>query len=548
MQNILKQNGGPLPRKRYGTPSDIRALIISPTRELAEQIAVEARKICRSADTGIVVQTAVGGTQKSMGLRKIQQEGCHILVGTPGRLKDIFSDPGTGVKAPSLNSLVLDEADRLLDQGFSREIEEIVALLPDRNQVDRQTLLFSATIPREIMSVVRTTMKPDFQFVRTVREDEQPTHERVPQKMVNVGGFENLAPALLELCKREIAIGNAEGKPFKALVYLGATANVHLTASIFDNLRESGSNSFSRNLLYPTALIEIHSRLSQRERTIAADTFRKATSAILFSSDVTARGMDFPNVTHVIQLGVPSTREAYIHRIGRTARADKTGNGWLLHADLEKTILRRRLNDLPLVPDDSLGTAQIDMGARAQLPAPVAENLLQIGEATKAVDRATKASAYMSMLGIYSMIDPRELVEAMNRWSLYGWGLAHPPSIGSGLAKRLGISRVPGVNVSTESHESRGDDFAPRSSSRGAFGTRSSGRGDSYGSPRGASYGGRDYRGSGGGDRAGRPSPRRGGGSGYGDSAPYGRGSGGYGGERRSYPRDQHKAPRRSDY
>ena len=545
MQNILTGNGGPLPRKRYGTPSDIRALIISPTRELAEQIAVEARKICRSADTGIVVQTAVGGTQKSMGLRRIQQEGCHILVGTPGRLKDIFSDPGTGVQAPALNSLVLDEADRLLDQGFSREIEEIVDLLPDRNRVDRQTLLFSATIPREIMSVVRTTMKPDFQFVRTVREDEQPTHERVPQKMVNVGGFENLAPALLELCKREIAIGNAEGKPFKALVYLGATANVHLTASIFDNLRGSGSNNFSRNLLYPTALIEIHSRLSQRERTIAANTFRKAESAILFSSDVTARGMDFPNVTHVIQLGAPSTREAYIHRIGRTARADKTGNGWLLYADLEKGIVRKRLAGLPLVPDDSLGTAQIDMSTRAQLPAPVAENLLQIGEATKSVDRATKAAAYMSMLGIYSMIEPRELVEAMNRWSMYGWGLAHPPTIGSGLARRLGIARIPGVNITPDAREDSNGEFAPRSSSRSGYGNNLRDRGDSYSRPRGASYGGRDYRGSGAGESADHRDSRR---RGYGESGSYGGEGGGYGVERRGYNRNQNRPPPRLDY
>lgn len=116
------------------TADDIRALIISPTRELAEQIADEAKKLV--SGTGIIVQTAVGGTQKSMGLRAIQREGCHILVGTPGRLKDILSDPYTRVEAPDLSALVFDEADRLLDQGFWPEIQEIMRLLPTPAEKD----------------------------------------------------------------------------------------------------------------------------------------------------------------------------------------------------------------------------------------------------------------------------------------------------------------------------------------------------------------------------------------------------------------------------
>ena len=178
-------------------PSEIRALIISPTRELAEQIAVEAKKV--AFGTGLSVQTAVGGTQKRAGLAKIQQEGCHLLIGTPGRLKDILSDPWTGVSAPKLNTLILDEADRLLDQGFAPDVEEIQSLLPDPTKVDRQTLMFSATVPREVMQMVRQTLKPDFKHVNTVREDEVPTHHRVPQKLVYTRGLENSLPALLEL-------------------------------------------------------------------------------------------------------------------------------------------------------------------------------------------------------------------------------------------------------------------------------------------------------------------------------------------------------------
>lgn len=189
LQNIinydpkLEKRGYRQPRT---SPDDIRAIIISPTRELAEQIAVEAKKLTRN--TGVIVQTAVGGTQKSLGLRAIKTQGCHIMVGTPGRINDILSDPYSQVRAPDLSAFVLDEADRLLDQGFAPEIEAIQKLLPDRKDVDRQTLLFSATVPTEVVQIVRQMAKPDFSFVRTVQEGEQQTHEKVPQKLaVKIG-------------------------------------------------------------------------------------------------------------------------------------------------------------------------------------------------------------------------------------------------------------------------------------------------------------------------------------------------------------------------
>ena len=143
VQNTLKSlEAEPrVTNRRSVTSKDIRSIIISPTRELAEQIAQEAMKVTRG--TGVVVQAAVGGTQKREKLQAIRREGCHLLVGTPGRLKDILSDPMSGVEAPRLSSFVLDEADRLLDDGFAPDIEEITQLLPNRRDVDRQTLLFS---------------------------------------------------------------------------------------------------------------------------------------------------------------------------------------------------------------------------------------------------------------------------------------------------------------------------------------------------------------------------------------------------------------------
>ena len=331
LQNILNDPGVDVSKVgRYSrtAPSEIRALIISPTRELAEQIAVEAKKV--AFGTGLIVQTAVGGTQKRSGLMKIQREGCHLLIGTPGRLKDILSDPWTGVSAPKLNTLILDEADRLLDQGFAPDIKEIQAFLPDPSKIDRQTLMFSATVPREVMSLVRQTLKPGFQFVQTVREDEVPTHHRVPQKVVWMRGLENGMPAVLEIAKNyQARRANGEDlRPFKAIVYYNSTAETKCAADAFNNLRRS--YDFGKTPLGELKMLEINSRLTQAERTRSAENFRRSPSGILFSSDVTARGMDFPDVTHVIQVGVPRDTETYIHRLGRTARAGKEGEGWLL--------------------------------------------------------------------------------------------------------------------------------------------------------------------------------------------------------------------------
>ena len=486
---------------RHGSSADIRAIIISPTRELAEQIAVEAKKATK--DTGIIVQTAVGGSAKSFGLRKIKMEGCHILVGTPGRLKDILSDPYSQVRAPNLSAFVLDEADRLLDQGFEPEIQAIQDCLPDRSEVDRQTLLFSATVPREVMNIVRRTMKRDFKFVRTVQEGEQQTHERVTQKFVNVGGFENLMPALVELCKREMEAD--PDRPFKAIVYFSATAEVALACSMLHNLRDPGQSIFHQHPLHPLRIIEMHAKLSQEGRTRAAESFRRAKSAIMMSSDVTARGMDFPNVTHVIQIGVPPNEEQYVHRIGRTARGDKTGEGWLLITNVESREIRKRLRNMPLVVDNTLETAKVDMKKDAQLPEHVAKILTQVGNAAKMVPRQLKAAAYKADFGIYSWAEGQQLVDALNDRVKYGWGMETPPAISRGLVSKLGFSRVRGINIGHDPE----DDIEQGGRPSFGGGDRRGGFGDGGRS----SYGGRDRGGfsrsrdSGFGDgRGGRPS------------------------------------------
>ncbi|MCJ1354868.1 MAG: hypothetical protein MMC33_004858 [Icmadophila ericetorum] len=438
-------------RHGYRRGPDIRAIIISPTRELAQQIATEAEKVVRN--TGVVVQTAVGGSMKREGLRKIQTQGCHILVATPGRLYDVLGDERFGIKAPNLSALVLDEADRLLDEGFYEKIVDIQKLLPDRRSMDRQTLLFSATIPKGIMNVVNQTMKPQFQFVQTVQEGEIATHERVAQKFVDLQGMENVIPALFELFQRELA--RDDGPPFKAIVYFNTTTEAILTAEIFRNLVRPADGS---RPLGSARLIEIHGRLTQPKRTFAAEGFRRAERGILFSSDVTARGMDFPNVTHVIQVGYPVEAETYVHRIGRTARGDKTGEGWLFRLPFER--YSRTLSKFPLKPDTSLETAQVDMTQDANLPQHVAKILTQVTEATQLVPASIKTTAYISSLGgLNSSYPKNEVVRALNDRAKYGWG-SEPPKVSPSLVQRLGMSKVSGINIGYQPREE--SDAAPR--------------------------------------------------------------------------------------
>ncbi|KAI9672095.1 MAG: hypothetical protein M1831_001908 [Alyxoria varia] len=442
--------------RRQERLQDIRAIIISPTRELAEQIATETQKLVQN--TGLVVQNAVGGTQKSMHLRKMGEQGCHVLVGTPGRLNDLFSDPSTGIKAPKLSALVLDEADRLMDQGFWPEIQQFQSMLPDRDATDRQTLLYSATVPEQVVKLARTTMKKNLHFVQTVSNDETPTHERVKQTRVSVPGFENFYPVLLEIIQRAQA-RSAEApdtRPFKAIVYFPSTAEAKAAAAVFSTMRRDAQTpEEQRNI----RIFDIHSRLSQSQRTRAAEMFRNSKTAILMSSDVTARGMDFPNVTHVIQMGLPQTREAYIHRLGRTARAGAEGEGWLIHPEFMSRELKGRLGKLQLSNDTTLEAAKADLtrveAARnfddamdESLPPRAAALFSQVRRASSDLDFEQISALYMSNFGTSGWFPDKEmLIKALNRLMRIQFNLTEPPRINAKLAQQLGLNSTRGARI-----------------------------------------------------------------------------------------------------
>ncbi|EPE03275.1 atp-dependent rna helicase [Ophiostoma piceae UAMH 11346] len=449
--------------------TDISAIIMSPTRELAEQIGKEARRLVNG--TGIVVQTAVGGTQKNKMLMETRTRGCHLLVATPGRLNDLLSTPNSGIAAPNLAALVLDEADRMLDVGFSQELEEIVRQLPNRKEVPRQTLMFSATVPRDVISLARTYIDgKNFEFVQTVDPNEALTHERIPQNIIPVKGYENIHPTLLELFQREVEASKQEGKmPFKAIVFLSTTAFVRLTSGVFNELRKNNSEL--------PRMFTIHSKLTQNGRTHAAESFRRSTSSILFSSDVTARGMDFPNVTHVIQVGIPPDREQYIHRLGRTGRAEKDGEGWIITAQPEIPLLRRILVDLPINRQDGFAASNYDLAKKddAERPAPVTA----ITNILKDAPGNLLAETYMSFFG--GMTQGRSMqvtADCLHDWAIKGWEWDTTPAIMPSKAMKLGLSRCRNINTGEDPEQIRqgkrnfggDDDFAQRFSGGGGGG------------------------------------------------------------------------------
>jgi len=443
-------------------PDDIRGIVISPTRELAEQIGKEAMELTRH--TGLVVQVAVGGQHKGSMLRDIQRRGCHLLIATPGRLKDILEDPSSRVEAPNLAALVLDEADRMLDVGFADALEDIQRLLPDVKEKPRQTMLFSATIPRNVIGLARSMVRQDqFDFVQTIRHDEAPTHEKIPQKIVILPSQVNLFPALYELLDREVAKSKETGQPFKAIIYYSTTTMVELAHKVHSTMRRSRPN----DIKYPFTYF-IHGQLSQRNRTHAADSFRRAQSAILISSDVTARGMDFPNVTHVIQVGRPVSREQYIHRLGRTGRQGKDGEGWLLIPAHEAEDTRRSLGDLDLVRDTSLESSQTLIESEEAGMPQIFED---VRSAFEHVDEQTLTDAYTSKFGHMPRCDAQDFVDDTNKWIKLIWGWPEPPRVSQQWVIKRGLRNVQGFNVGPQNH-SPGNMRRPPVNSRRTFENR----------------------------------------------------------------------------
>lgn len=281
----------PIIERQSGITLRPSVLIIAPTRELAQQIDEEFRIF--SKGLGLYSTLIVGGVNADRQIRDLKRRP-HVIIGTPGRLKDLMQRRVLQLK--NMTTLVLDEADRMLDMGFLPDIRQIIGEMP----AERQTLFFSATITPEISALVSTFLKdPVTVSVRTTE-----TSEHVEQDVIESRDKTHKLEILTEML--------SQPEYEKVLVFGETKFGVQ---RLSDHLDNSG---------IPSAAIHGNKNQSQRQR--ALKQFKDERVRVLVATDVAARGLDIPNVTHVINFDTPQTYEDYVHRIGRTGRGGARGH------------------------------------------------------------------------------------------------------------------------------------------------------------------------------------------------------------------------------
>jgi ATP-dependent RNA helicase RhlE len=269
-------------------------LILSPTRELATQIGDSFAAYGRH--TGLNHTTIFGGVSQYHQVKALQR-GVDVLVATPGRLMDLMEQRLVNLSAVCI--FVLDEADRMLDMGFINPIRRIAAALPPARTVNRQTLLFSATMPKEIMHLADSLLHDPVKIAVT------PVATAAPMIVQSL----YFVPRQSKQAMLEHLL--ADGGFARVLVF---TKTKHGADRVCKRLNQAGLSADA-----------IHGNKAQNQRTKALDGFRRGKTRVLVATDVAARGLDVDDITHVINFDLPMEPEAYVHRIGRTARAGATG-------------------------------------------------------------------------------------------------------------------------------------------------------------------------------------------------------------------------------
>jgi ATP-dependent RNA helicase RhlE len=295
----------PIMQRIVPSPGAPRALVVTPTRELAvqiEEVAKQASKFTRHRVA--VVYGGVGYEPQLKALRR----GVDVVVGTPGRLLDL-QEKGELVLS-AIEILVLDEADRMLDMGFWPQVRRIISHVPDK----RQNLLFSATMSSDVMRIIGSTLdNPERVEVALANT----TADNVEQRVYPVGGQQKL-DLLVQLIK--------DDKLDRVLVFTRTKHRADRVARVLD-----------RNGIRGAA---IHGNRTQAQRQKALDGFKAGHYNVLVATDIVARGIDIDNISHVVNFDMPNSPEDYVHRIGRTARAGNSGTAVSLLAPEEHETLR----------------------------------------------------------------------------------------------------------------------------------------------------------------------------------------------------------------
>lgn len=312
--------GIPLINKIPTSEDRIVALIMTPTRELAIQVAEEIGKLTRYK--GLRSLPIYGGQEIGRQIRALKKKP-QIIIGTPGRLLDHINRKT--IRLDDVQTVVLDEADEMLDMGFMEDIQSILKMVPD----ERQTMLFSATMPANIQKLAQQFLK-------------DPEHVSVIPKQVTAPSIEQSYIEVHERQKFEALSRLLDMESPELAIIFGRTKR--RVDELSEALQKRGYSADG-----------LHGDLSQNQRDNVMRKFRDGSIDVLVATDVAARGLDVSGVTHVINFDLPQDPESYVHRIGRTGRAGKEGTAWTFvtpreidHLHFIERITRQRMNRKPL--------------------------------------------------------------------------------------------------------------------------------------------------------------------------------------------------------
>ncbi len=284
----------------------VQSLVLCPTRELADQVATEIRRLARSIPN-VKIVTLCGGVPTRNQINSLTH-GAHIVIGTPGRIQDHL-DKGS-LSLEKLNHFVLDEADRMLDMGFQKALDDIIAFVPS----DRQTLLFSATYPPTIASIADRVMKQPAMI-----KVKGSNHANIQQSFYRINNNKERLQGIQSLILKH--------RPVSALVFCNTKADIKEVAHF---LLDCGFN-----------VLALHGDLEQKDRDQTLIRFANKSVTVMVATDVAARGLDIDALDMVINYHVASDVEVHLHRIGRTGRAGKLGSAHSFYAEKENYKMKR---------------------------------------------------------------------------------------------------------------------------------------------------------------------------------------------------------------
>ncbi|KAK4164327.1 putative ATP-dependent RNA helicase MSS116 mitochondrial precursor [Cladorrhinum sp. PSN259] len=410
--------------------SQVGLLIMAPTRELAQQIADECDKLTKPFPTRFECHIAVGGSNRRSQLNSFLTGKPTVLVATPGRLLDYLTDEQARAKFNDIRCLVLDEADRMLDAGFSQDIQKILRQIPSKEAARWQGMCFSATMPAEIHKFLPLVLHKNHAHISTIDPNEVPTVESVPQTVIPAPSVDDVLPILHSV----ISCEKSDNPNLKALIFSCTARHAGLLYHLFGSTGRAGPPNIP--------VFQMHSRMSQAQRTRTVEEFKAAERGLLFASDVVGRGMDFPDIGLVIQVGAPADKEQYVHRVGRTGRAGKLDGRAIMILTPEEMNFVRECPEFPIKNN----------GAYAHPNSSKWPSAAIIEDALAKVPEQNKVQAYSAYLGFTKTLmkryrlSPEMVVEKANEFAA-SMGFDEPPALPQSTVSKMGLKGVPGLNI-----------------------------------------------------------------------------------------------------